>query len=497
MSDPSSFAAATARFRRPGPEPQPLPQPRPRRSRTLLVGLPVFAVFAAFSAIVWLAYEHGAQGPPIGEPPLIKAPTLAIKLPPDQAGAPAVADQGEVRDLLTDTPPSGQSERLLPAPERPQAPVTAAEEPDDGSGDAAAVAPPTPDATAPATTGPTTSGATTSGATTSATAVTGPATGGQVTGGPVTSGSVTSAEAVPPPVAAAPPPQTAPAAVQPAPAQAAPAPADVATAPAQVAPAPAKVAPAPAQVAPAPAQVAPAPAQVATAPAQPPRETPLAVERQSTAQTGPEPPSSAPQPTPKEAEAALDALLAEVTGPAEARSTPPAPDGVQPAPSTVSELPPPIPSPARQPAPAAPTQLAPPATASPPAGRGTDVTALAPDRLDTRAPTGAAATTATPRPSSTPTLEPAPNNGVAALEGGYRIQLAAVRDEADARRAWDLYLVDLGPVLRGVQPFIERAETANGTFYRVQIGPFANLQEAESLCDELKRRNASCFVIRR
>ena len=37
----------------------------------------------------------------------------------------------------------------------------------------------------------------------------------------------------------------------------------------------------------------------------------------------------------------------------------------------------------------------------------------------------------------------------------------------------------------------------NGVFYRVQIGPFASLQEAEALCDELKRRNASCFVIRR
>ncbi len=93
--------------------------------------------------------------------------------------------------------------------------------------------------------------------------------------------------------------------------------------------------------------------------------------------------------------------------------------------------------------------------------------------------------------------EPAPNGSVAALDGAYRIQLAAVRDEADARRAWDLFLVDLGPVLQRVQPFIERAETANGVFYRVQVGPFANLQDAESLCDELKRRNASCFVIHR
>ena len=100
------------------------------------------------------------------------------------------------------------------------------------------------------------------------------------------------------------------------------------------------------------------------------------------------------------------------------------------------------------------------------------------------------------RPGARPAA-PASNDRVAALDGAYRIQLAAVRDEADARRAWDLFLVDLGPVLKNVQPFIERADTANGVFYRVQIGPFASLQEAESLCDQLKQRNASCFVIRR
>ena len=68
-------------------ETPPLPRPRPRRSRLLLVGLPMFAVFAAFGAIVWLAYEHGVDGPPVGEPPLVKAPAIALKLRPDEAGA--------------------------------------------------------------------------------------------------------------------------------------------------------------------------------------------------------------------------------------------------------------------------------------------------------------------------------------------------------------------------------------------------------------------------
>jgi cell division septation protein DedD len=180
-----------------------------------------------------------------------------------------------------------------------------------------------------------------------------------------------------------------------------------------------------------------------------------------------------PAPTPEEAEAALDALLAEVTQQAErprvnpppvtqsARNEPSRPTGNN---GVTSEVRP---------------AVAPPAPVSPFGPSGAEVTAIAPDR-----PGGGSAG----RPGQT---------SVAAPDAPYRIQLAAVRDEADARRAWDLFQVDLGPVLGGIEPFIERADTANGVFYRVQIGPFANLQDAEALCDQLKQRNASCFVIRR
>ena len=84
-----------------------------------------------------------------------------------------------------------------------------------------------------------------------------------------------------------------------------------------------------------------------------------------------------------------------------------------------------------------------------------------------------------------------------AVDGDFRIQLAAVRGEADARRAWQLFMGDLGPVLADVEPIFERADTANGVFYRVQVGPFASQEAADTLCEQLKQRNASCFVIRR
>lgn len=81
--------------------------------------------------------------------------------------------------------------------------------------------------------------------------------------------------------------------------------------------------------------------------------------------------------------------------------------------------------------------------------------------------------------------------------GRFRIQLAAVREEADAKRAWSVFQERLGSAVDGLEPFYEMAETNNGRFYRVQIGPFANSNEAEALCIELKEQDASCFIVRR
>ena len=81
--------------------------------------------------------------------------------------------------------------------------------------------------------------------------------------------------------------------------------------------------------------------------------------------------------------------------------------------------------------------------------------------------------------------------------GRYRVQLAAVRAEDDAQRAWGLFQQQLGPFITGLKPFFERAETSNGIFYRVQVGAFGETTEADRLCAELKKQNVSCFVVSR
>lgn len=106
--------------------------------------------------------------------------------------------------------------------------------------------------------------------------------------------------------------------------------------------------------------------------------------------------------------------------------------------------------------------------------------------------------TQTPAPAGAPPIIAAPgDDGRSATQPIYRIQLASVREEADARRAWDLYRLDLGDVLGGFAPVIERADIANGTFYRVQAGAFDDRLQAEAICDELKGRDVACLVVRR
>ncbi len=85
----------------------------------------------------------------------------------------------------------------------------------------------------------------------------------------------------------------------------------------------------------------------------------------------------------------------------------------------------------------------------------------------------------------------------AAGAGRYRVQLAAVREQADAERAWSSFQRDFAGVLGSFTPFYERADTDNGVFFRVQVGPFADSAKADQICAELKQRNASCFVISR
>ncbi|HEX5078705.1 MAG TPA: SPOR domain-containing protein [Geminicoccaceae bacterium] len=194
----------------------------------------------------------------------------------------------------------------------------------------------------------------------------------------------------------------------------------------------------------------------------------------------------------REAEAALARLLADV-GPSATTAEPP---------QAVQEPPPP----------AAPATAAPPPTAPANVAREAAEVATpvdAPSQEADKALTRLLAEIAGLPPDTAPETEPArapaaavpamapaePHEEQPAVGPGFRVQLAAVRGQDDAHRAWASLVDKLGPLIAEHRPLYQRAETVNGVFYRVQIGPFASEQAADRLCLEVQRRNASCFVV--
>ncbi|MGH6918050.1 MAG: SPOR domain-containing protein, partial [Geminicoccaceae bacterium] len=212
----------------------------------------------------------------------------------------------------------------------------------------------------------------------------------------------------------------------------------------------------------------------------------------------------------REAEAALARLLADV-GPAESSAEQPAADqpaveqSAAPAPDPVVAVP--AMRPATVPSSTAPTIVRP---DTPQVAATVDAPSREADEALTRllAEVAGVPVDATPEPQGAPADAPA--RAVAALAPaddladtrrtmgpGFRVQVAAVREQDDARRAWANLADRLGALVADYEPFYERAETVNGVFYRIQLGPFASEQTADRLCVEVQRRNASCFVVAR
>ena len=78
----------------------------------------------------------------------------------------------------------------------------------------------------------------------------------------------------------------------------------------------------------------------------------------------------------------------------------------------------------------------------------------------------------------------------------YRVQLASSRSEKEARAHWGRLAAEYAAMLGGREPVIEKTDLGNlGTFYRLQIGPFAGKQEPLRLCNEFKRNGHDCFLV--
>ena len=80
--------------------------------------------------------------------------------------------------------------------------------------------------------------------------------------------------------------------------------------------------------------------------------------------------------------------------------------------------------------------------------------------------------------------------------GGFSVQLASFQNEADAEAAAELLTSEDFSLASSQAIFVAAARLEQGVVYRLRTGPFSDLDEAESFCDELKARGRDCFVSR-
>jgi cell division septation protein DedD len=145
-------------------------------------------------------------------------------------------------------------------------------------------------------------------------------------------------------------------------------------------------------------------------------------------------------------------------------------------------LPKPVPAPVAQP-----VAVVPPGAAPRQAAAG-DVTQAAIG--DVAAPVPALGPAPPPPP-------PAPQPGAtAARSGGFRIQVGAMRTEAEARAVWEQVSRRHPEILGRMAPSYSRAELGErGSFFRVQAGPLPSRDAAREACERLTKAGTVCLVV--
>jgi hypothetical protein len=83
---------------------------------------------------------------------------------------------------------------------------------------------------------------------------------------------------------------------------------------------------------------------------------------------------------------------------------------------------------------------------------------------------------------------------VIAATGSFFVQIAAQKSEEDAQVTFRTMQAKYPEQLGGRQPVIRRKDLDKGTFYGVQVGPFASREDAVQLCESLKSAGGTCMI---
>jgi hypothetical protein len=96
------------------------------------------------------------------------------------------------------------------------------------------------------------------------------------------------------------------------------------------------------------------------------------------------------------------------------------------------------------------------------------------------------------RVAATNPVQTAPSGG-----GGYMVQIASQKSEADAQASFRALQGKYSSVLGSRSPVIRRADLGEkGVYYRAMVGPFGSADEASHFCGNLKTAGGQCLIQR-
>ncbi|SDF73055.1 Cell division protein DedD (protein involved in septation) [Limimonas halophila] len=100
--------------------------------------------------------------------------------------------------------------------------------------------------------------------------------------------------------------------------------------------------------------------------------------------------------------------------------------------------------------------------------------------------------------ADTATAAQTPETATDRTGGAFAVQVAALREKAEARAVWQRVRDAHPEVLGELRLLLQRADLEDrGVFWRVRGGPFASRGAAESVCSRLKADGQGCFVVER
>jgi len=98
----------------------------------------------------------------------------------------------------------------------------------------------------------------------------------------------------------------------------------------------------------------------------------------------------------------------------------------------------------------------------------------------------------TPKPKVVAKPKPAPKKKAPAASARYRVQLAALKSQAEANKTWSR--MSKKSLLKGKSHVINKVKVKGATYYRLRVGSYQTRSSAAAFCNKLKAANISCLV---